>query len=169
VKKVFIYLFLVFLLFNFSSVMLALKLCQWQAKYEMAHKMKMQQKTERLTFHKNHFKQRLKHGSEFDWDNKRFDVVNASYDADSVFVDAINDTREKGILHYIGKFMHQQNKQHKNPLKISSLSLLLFQAPLPDKIDFVVPIIPFATCYCSPTLLIPKIFKHIKSPPPRLA
>ena len=45
--------------------------------------------------------------------------------ATPVFVDAINDTREKGILHYIGKFMHQQNKQHKNPLKISFLKFLL--------------------------------------------
>jgi hypothetical protein len=149
--------------------MLALKLCQWQAKYEMSHQLKMQQKTEKLAFHKNFFKQRLQRGSEFDWDNKRFDVVNASYDADSVFVDAINDTREKGILHYIGKFMHQQNKQHKDPLKISSLSLLLFQAPLPDKIEMVLPITTFPTCYYSPTLLIPKIFKPITTPPPRLA
>jgi hypothetical protein len=149
--------------------MLVLKLCQWQAKYEMAHKLKMQQKTERLAFHKNFFKERLNRGSEFDWDNKRYDVVNAAYDADSVLIDAINDTREKGILHYIGKFMHQQNKHGKDPSKISSLSLLLFQAPLPNKIDFVMPIKPFLTCYFSPTLLIPKIFKPITTPPPRLA
>ena len=149
--------------------MLALKLCQWQAKYEMSNKMKMQQQTERLVFHKNSFKQQLKRGSEFDWDNKRFDVVNASYGADSVFIDAINDTREKGILHYIGKFMHQQNKHGKDPSKISSLSLLLFQAPLPDKINFVMPVKSFSTCYSSPTLLIPQIFKPITTPPPRLA
>ena len=149
--------------------MLALKLCQWQAKYEMAHKMKMQQKTERLTFHKNHFKHRLKHGSEFDWDNKRFDVVNASYVADSVFIDAINDTREKGILHYIGKFMHQQNKQHKDPSKITSLSLLLFQAPLPNKIDFALTVKVIEKNYCSPCFFIPQIGMPIASPPPKAA
>jgi hypothetical protein len=149
--------------------MLALKLCQWQAKYEMSHQLKMQQKTERLTFNKNFFKERLQRGSEFDWDNKRYDVVNASYVADSVFIEAINDTREKGILHYIGKFMHQQNKHGKDPSKISSLSLLLFQAPLPDMVDFMVPITTFSSCYYSRTLLILEIFKPITTPPPRLA
>lgn len=149
--------------------MLVLKLCQWQAKYEMSHKLKMQQQTERLAFHKNFFKQRLKHGSEFDWDNKRFDVVNASYVADSVFIDAINDTREKGILHYIGKFMHQQNKDGKSPSKISTLSLLIFQAPLPEKIGFVMPFKATSVQYFSLTFLLPQICKPIATPPPRLA
>jgi hypothetical protein len=166
-KKAFIYLFLVFLLFNFSSVMLALKLCQLQAKYEMAHKMKMQQKTERLTFHKSHFKQRLKRGSEFDWDNKRFDVVNASYEADSVFVEAINDTREKGILHFIGKFMHQHQKGNKDASKISNLCLLIFQAPLPEEIMFKLPVKEHSCYYYFEVQRINKVYHQIQAPPPR--
>ena len=148
--------------------MLALKLCQWQAKYEMSNKLKMQQKTERLTFHKNFFKERLKGGSEFDWDNKRFDVVKASYVKDSVLIDAINDTREKGILHYIGKFMHQQNKQGKNPSKISTLSLLVFQAPLPKTIVIVAPISQVSLDYFYKDLQISKMYALVKSPPPRM-
>jgi hypothetical protein len=147
--------------------MLALKLLQLQAKYEMSNKIKMQQKTEHLAFHKNFFKQRLKHGSEFDLNNKRYDVVNAAYVDDSVFVDAINDKREKGILHHIGKLMHQQNKQHKDPSKVSSLSMLLFQAPLPDKIDFVLPFRDLSTNYFSPNFLISTVCTAIITPPPR--
>jgi hypothetical protein len=146
--------------------MLALKLCQWQAKYEMAHQLKMQQKTERLVFHKNFFKQQLNHGSEFDWDNKRYDVVNAIYKADSVFIDAINDSREKGILHYIGKFMHQQNKHGKNPSKISTLSLLIFQAPLPESITIVTPLCQISLNYFYKDLRISKVYSFVKSPPP---
>lgn len=147
--------------------MLALKLCQLQAKYEMSNKLKMQQKTERLAFHKNFFKQRLQRGSEFDWNDKRYDVVNASYEADSVFIDAINDTREKGILHHIGKFMHQQNKQHKDPSKISSLSLLVFQTPLPETIAIVAPISQVSFNYFYKDLRISKIYSLVKSPPPK--
>jgi hypothetical protein len=149
--------------------MLALKLCQWQAKYEMSNKLKMQQKTERLAFHKNFFKERLKRGSEFDWDNKRYDVVNASYEADSVFIDGINDTREKGILHHIGKFMHQQNKHGKNPSKISTLTLLVFQAPLPEIISIVAPISQVSFNYFYKDLQIRKIYSFVKSPPPWLS
>jgi hypothetical protein len=148
--------------------MLALKLCQWQAKYEMSHKLKLQQKTESLAFHKSFFKERLQRGSEFDWDNKRYDVVNASYEADSVFIDAINDTREKGILHYIGKFMHQQNKQGKNPSKISTLSLLVFQAPLPETLAIVAPINQVSFDYFYKNLRISKMYSLVKSPPPRI-
>jgi hypothetical protein len=167
VKKAYIYLFLAFLLFNFSSVILALKLWQLQAKYEMLHKIKMQQKTEHLAFHKNFFKARLKHGSEFDWDNKRFDVVKAFYDADSVYIEAINDTREKGILHHIGKLMHHQNKQGKNPSKISSLSLLVFQAPLPEIITIGAPTIKIINKQFPYFICIQKVYQTIKTPPPR--
>lgn len=158
-----------FLLFNFSSVLLALKLWQLQAKYEMLYKMKMQQKTEHLAFHKNYFKSRLKHGSEFDWDNKRFDVVKAFYDADSVYIEAINDTREKGILHHIGKLMHHQNKQGKNPSKISSLSLLVFQAPLPESIVIETPNSQLSLKYFYKDQQLSKIYSFVKSPPPRLS
>lgn len=149
--------------------MLALKLLQLQAKYEMAHKMKIQQKTERLTFHKNHFKQRLKHGSEFDWDNKRFDVVNASYIADSVYLDVINDTREKGILHYIGKFMHEQNKKPKDASRIGALSLLIFQTPLPETIRIVAPNNKTSFDCFYYELQILEGYSSVKSPPPWMA
>ena len=105
---------------------------QLDAKYEMSRQLMKSSKVEQLVFHKNTFKQTLKHGSEFDWQNKRYDVVNATYRADSIYVNAINDTREKGILHYIGKLMHQQNKKANDASKISTLSLLLFQVPLSE-------------------------------------
>jgi hypothetical protein len=149
--------------------MLALKLLQVQAKYEMAHRLKMQQRSERLVFHKSFFKGRLKHGSEFDWDNKRYDVVNAIYKADSVFIDVINDTREKGILHYIGKFMHQQNKHGKNPSKISTLSLLVFQAPLPEFIFIAAPMRVVSINYFHKDFGANKIYLQVKAPPPKMA
>jgi len=167
VKKVIIYLFLAFLLFNYSSVMFALKLWQLEAKYEMSHKLKSLQKTERLTFHKNLFKERLQRGSEFDWENRRYDVVSASYLADSVFVEAINDTREKGILHFIGKFMHQHQKGNKDASKISNLCLLIFQAPLPEEIAFSIPEQATSVKYKCITFSLPKIAKPITTPPPR--
>lgn len=166
-KKVLVYSFLIFLLFNFSSVMFVLKLSQLQAKYEMLHQLKLQQPTERLTFHKSYFKLRLKQGSEFDWDNKRYDVVNASYSNDSVFVEVINDTREKGILHYIGKFMHQQNKHKKNPSKLGNLCFLIFQAPLPDKIELIWPIKEHICIYFFYVQRINKIYQQIQAPPPK--
>ncbi len=166
-KKAFTYLFLVFLLFNYSSSMLLLKLCQLQAKYEMSQKLKLQQNTERIVLHKNFFKQRLKPGSEIDLCNKRFDVVNASYATDSVYIDAINDVKEKGILQCIGKFMHQQNKHHQDPLKLSTLSLLIFQATLPEKITLVVHASNISNAYCDITFCINKIDKQLATPPPR--
>jgi hypothetical protein len=168
VKKVIIYLFLAFLLFNYSSVMFALKLWQLEAKYEMSHKLKSQQKTERLTFHKNLFKERLQRGSEFDWENRRYDVVSASYLADSVFVEAINDTREKGILHFIGKFMHQHQKGNKDASKISNLCLLIFQAPLPEEIAFSIPVKEHLSYYYFELQRINKVYHQIQAPPPKL-
>jgi hypothetical protein len=147
--------------------MLLLKLCQLQAKYEMSQKLKLQQNTERIVLHKNFFKQRLKTGSEIDWDNKRFDVVRASYATDSVYIDAINDVKEKGILQCIGKFMHQQNKENQDPLKLSTLGLLIFQATLPEKITLVVPISNISNAYCDITFCINKIDMQLASPPPR--
>ncbi len=167
VKKAFIYLFLVFLLFNYSSSMLLLKLCQLQAKYEMSQKLKLQQNTERIVLHKNFFKQRLKPGSEIDLYNKRFDVVRASYATDSVYIDAVNDVKEKGILQCIGKFMHQQNKHHQDPLKLSTLSLLIFQAPLPETNALVVPISNISNAYGDVTFCINSIDMQLATPPPR--
>jgi len=169
VKKAFIYLFLGFLLFNFSSVMLALKLLQLDAKYEMSHQLMKSSKTEKLVFHKNTFKQTLKQGSEFDWQDKRYDVVNVVYKADSVYVNAINDTREKGILHYIGKLMHQQNKKDNDASKMSTLSLLLFQAPLSENIEIIAPYFYTKKTKYYHSFNIIKVFSATKTPPPWLA
>ena len=149
--------------------MLLLKLCQLQAKYEMSQKLKLQQNTERIVLHKNFFKQRLKPGSEIDLCNKLFDVVRASYATDSVYIDVVNDVKEKGILQCIGKFMHQQNRHSKNPSKISTLSLLIFHAPLPESFAIVTPISQFSFDYFYKDLQISKIYTFVKSPPPWLS
>jgi len=147
--------------------MLSLKLWQLKAKYEMSHKLNMQQHTERLVFVKSSFKHVLKLGSELDWNNKRYDVVNAVYSADSVYIDAIDDKREQGILHYIGKFIHKQNKEGDESLKVSSLSLLIFQVPLPKTLAFVMPISDINCMYFFSESKINKILYPVKSPPPR--
>lgn len=158
-----------FLLFNFSSVSLVLKLLQWQAKYEMAQKLDRNQKTELLSFHKKHFRQQLQHGDEFDWNNKRYDVVKAIYSADSVNIIAVDDTREKSILNYLCKLVFKQNKQGKNPSKINNLCLLIFQAPLPDIIAISTPVKEHVCTYYFEVQRTYKVYHQILAPPPKLA
>jgi hypothetical protein len=64
--------------------------------------------------------------------------------------------------------MHQQNKQGKNPSKISTLSLLVFQAPLPKTIVIVAPISQVSLDYFYKDLQISKMYALVKSPPPRM-
>lgn len=167
VKKAIAYLFLVFLLFNFSSAILVLKLMQLDAKYEMARMIMKSQKTEKLAFHKNTFKEHLEQGSEIDWQNKRYDIVSAVYECDSVFIEAIHDSREQGIVHLIGKLVSKQSEKGRDASRFSSISLIIFQAPLPNHIDFSAAIIVISSNYFTKKYPIICAYKKVASPPPK--
>jgi hypothetical protein len=166
-KKVGIYVFLGVMLFNFSSVLLCLKLMQFQAKYEMSQKIMFSQKREHFIFHKNKFKQRLKRGSEFEIQDKRYDIVFVKYEADSVHIEAVNDIREKGIIHYIGKLMHAENKNSNTASKIRNTFFSNFNAPLPQQV-VITPHITVTQEQSFPIICSPlDVYTGVKTPPPR--
>jgi hypothetical protein len=166
-KRITTYLFLGFMLFNFSSVMLFLKLMQWQAKYEMSQKMLFEQPTEHFVFHKNTFRQRLKRGSEFEIQDKRYDIVFVKYEADSVHIEAVNDIREKGIIHYIGKLLHAENKNSNTAPKIRNTFFSNFNAPLPQEV-VITPHVKVTQEQSFPIICSPlDVYTPVKTPPPR--
>lgn len=148
-------------------MLFALKLWQLEARYEMAQRLKTPQKTERLTFGRNHFKETLSKGCEFDWKNKRYDVVKASYSRDSVTVDAVVDKLETGIVHSIHKLVSFHNEDDKEPVEFLALSVLIFVAPLPDSFTFSLPQTIHSNRFFNTVARIRDMYNPVKSPPPR--